>query len=98
MHWPRHSLGDNITQPSTPCSASTECGGRRSVLSTSAAGLRWRAFFKSAPLPALSVMESITAKGDTQRAGSVNDSLDRDVRNLFTGYWHSDHQELAKSF
>jgi hypothetical protein len=32
-------------------------------------------------------MESITAKGDTQRAGSVNDSLDRDVRSLFTGYW-----------
>src|SRR5271163_1744294 len=49
MHSPRQSLGESRMHPSTPCSASTECGGRRSILGVPAVeeDLR-RDFFKSA--------------------------------------------------
>src|SRR5580704_15158053 len=49
MHSPRQSGGERRMHPSTPCSASTECGGRRSIFGMPAVSddLR-RVFFTSA--------------------------------------------------
>src|SRR5262245_7988517 len=68
MHSPRHSFGASNAQPSTPCSASTECGGSRSTFagSASSAFLR-RAFFRSARPPPWGSIESITAQADRIR-------------------------------
>src|ERR1035438_10028648 len=50
MHSPMHSLGESITQPRAPCSASGEWGGNRSTLPGSGAGgLRRRVPCKSGP-------------------------------------------------
>src|SRR5436190_959360 len=74
MQWPRQSFGESNTQPSTPCSASGECGGRRSLLTTSAVlALRRRVRFKSGAAPALSETESIMAnqtKRNSARPGN----------------------------
>src|SRR6266571_4138958 len=74
MHWPRQSFGESNTHPSTPCSASGECGGRRSVLTTSVVlAVRRRVRFKSGAAPALSETESIMAnqtKRDSVRPGN----------------------------
>src|SRR6266850_933140 len=49
MHSPRHSEAASMMHPSTPCSASSECGGNRSILdgSTGPECFRGRVFFKS---------------------------------------------------
>ena len=63
MHSPMQSLGESSTQPSTPCSASGECGGSRSTLATSgSAGFRRGVRFKSGGAPAPSDTESIMAQ------------------------------------
>src|ERR1022692_3434778 len=55
MHSPRHSFGESRAQPSTPISASGECGGSRSSPSgrppLGEASRFRRAFFKSAGAP-----------------------------------------------
>src|SRR6266404_6016995 len=61
MHSPMQSLGESSTQPSTPCSASGECGGSRSTRASVVASFRLRVRFKSGGPPALSAMESIIA-------------------------------------
>src|ERR1039458_8146086 len=50
MHSPTHSFGESSAQPSTPCSASGECGGNRSMVGRASprAAFCRRAFFKSA--------------------------------------------------
>ncbi len=60
MHSPMQSLGESNTQPRTPCSASGECGGRRSARGPVAvAAARRRERFKSGGPPAPSAIESI---------------------------------------
>src|SRR5262245_21273526 len=77
MHSPRQSLGDSSTQPKTPCSASVEWGGRRSILDRSAGAAFWRrAFLKSAGGPDESSRESITAQADRMWA-----------KDSTPGYW-----------
>src|SRR5262245_40395184 len=86
MQCPRQSLGDSNTQPSTPCSASVECGGNRSTFEGSAnSALRRRAFLKSAgALPAASVTESITRRGDRNWHREATVSCFVRVHRLFT--------------
>src|SRR2546430_993507 len=56
MQTPMLSLDDSNAQPSTPCSASIECGGRRSTLTALVAGdFCRRAFCKSGGGPPASV-------------------------------------------
>src|SRR5437588_12740194 len=56
MHSPRHSEGERRMQPRTPCSASREWGGKRSILEGSTMLTRVRrAFLRSAGEPLLSV-------------------------------------------
>src|SRR2546427_4982034 len=56
MHSPRHSEGERRMQPRTPCSASSEWGGKRSILEGSTMLTRVRrAFLRSAGEPLLSV-------------------------------------------
>src|SRR5690349_15198623 len=56
MHSPRHSEGERRMQPSTPCLASSEWGGKRSILEGSTMLTRVRrAFLRSAGAPLLSV-------------------------------------------
>ena len=83
MHNPRQSLGESSTQPSTPCSASNACGGKRSARPASCAEtFRRRAFFKSGAAPALSATESIMCPQQTQSAPSAQIYL---LHNLLTG-------------
>src|ERR1019366_6827711 len=92
MHSPRHSFGDNSAQPSTPCSASGECGGRRSTVGRASerSGFCRRAFFKSVPAPALvapckgSETESIIPPLLPKREIKGNNSKAKDVTN---GLW-----------
>src|SRR5689334_18428915 len=86
MQCPRQSLGESSTQPNTPCSASLECGGSRSTFEGSAnSALRRRAFLKSAgALPALSVTESITRRGDRNWHREATASCLGRVHRLFT--------------
>src|SRR6266545_4688506 len=76
MQWPMQSFGERRMQPSTPCSASVECGGNRSTLDGSArVALRRRAFLKSAVvLPGCSSTESITAdtRQELRRDGNAD--------------------------
>src|ERR1017187_1056784 len=67
MHSPTHSLGESSAQPSTPCSASGECGGSRSMVGRASprAAFCRRVFFKSAAAPAVSETESIMAHSIT---------------------------------
>src|SRR4051812_31494113 len=54
---PMHSWGESKIQPSTPCSASIECGGRRSTLEASAISERLvlrGAFLRSGAPPSFS--------------------------------------------
>src|ERR1043165_358820 len=79
MHSPRHSCGERKTQPSTPCSASMECGGKRSTDATARASdadfLR-RPFFRSAGLPPDSgLTESSIGKEDTPPRRRVHGKL-----------------------
>src|SRR5439155_24684791 len=69
MQTPRHSPGESSTQPSTPCSASIEWGGRRSILAGPVVAALWRrVFFKSGDTPPASVStESIMSLGDLNR-------------------------------
>src|SRR6185503_20435923 len=91
MYSPRHSLGDNNTQPSTPCSASIECGGSRSTREGSAmAGCRRREPCKSAEVMPASVAKEliiIEAHGKRLR-NSINDceKLCPATHSPFTGY------------
>src|SRR6185436_6027324 len=76
MYSPRHSFGDNNTQPRTPCSASIECGGSRSTREGSAmAGCRRREPCKSAEVtPASVAKELIIVEGHGKRAtNSINE-------------------------
>src|ERR1051325_8446042 len=61
MHSPMQSFGDSSTQPSTPISASGECGGRRSIVPADDAEERRTRFvrFKSVELAPSSETESI---------------------------------------
>src|SRR5688572_20597708 len=69
MQTPRHSPGESSTQPSTPCSASIECGGRRSTLPRPGVATFWRrVFFRSGDTPPASVStESIMNLEDLNR-------------------------------
>src|SRR5690349_11222759 len=65
MQIPRQSFGDSITHPSTPCSASIECGGNRSIAcgaGNPALTRARRGFFEnSLPEPTVSVPSIIAA-------------------------------------
>src|SRR5208283_1631523 len=72
MHSPMQSLGERRTQPSTPCSASVELGGRRSIFGVLAVaelpGWRRRDCCKSAAPGSCSRMASLMGyKGNTFR-------------------------------
>src|SRR5579885_2956877 len=69
MHTPMPSRGDKRMQPSTPCSASTECGGSRSTMEAPFAGLEGRPFLKSAGvLPGTEAIESIMGQEETEKS------------------------------
>src|SRR5687767_996316 len=67
-----HSLGERKMEPSTPCSASIECGGRRSTLagSISAGFLRRLRLRSMPPCVASGRTESIIAQIQTFRCSS----------------------------
>src|SRR5262245_29232894 len=76
MHSPMHSFGESNTHPSTPCSASTECGGRRSTRPGSAADFVRGVFFKSAAaLPVSVVVELIMRVAKRQFVGENDSNL-----------------------
>jgi len=82
MHNPRQSFGESKTQPRTPCSASSACGGKRSTLPASWVEiLRRLAFFKSGAAPAPSENESIMCPQQTQSAPGAQIYL---LHNLLT--------------
>src|SRR5882672_373630 len=84
MHSPMQSLGESSTQPSTPCSASGECGGSRSTRASVVASFRLRVRFKSGGPPALSAMESIIASIEPDSRMRCYGKLLDVLRTLFT--------------
>src|SRR5436309_3249007 len=79
MQMPSVSCGARKMQPSTPCSASGECGGKRSTVEMARASdgdfLR-RPFRKSAETaPASGFTESSIAEEDTRTSPAVHDKL-----------------------
>src|SRR5258708_6651392 len=88
MHRPMHSFGESSTQPNTPCSASGECGGKRSTLSESdEIFLRRRAFFKSAAAPARSETESIILQFLPKRGRKENNRKEKDAGSGLGTNW-----------
>src|SRR5580658_9168781 len=89
MHSPMQSLGESRTHPSTPCSASMECGGRRSILGVSAVldDLR-RDFFKSGGggEPESGWLESVMAIRKQPGSAFRHPYLLEVLRNLFAFY------------
>src|SRR5438309_10770637 len=84
MHPPMQSFGEISTQPSTPCSASGECGGSRSTRASVVASFRLRVRFKSGGPPALSAMESIMASIKPDSRIKCYGDLLNVLRRLFT--------------
>src|SRR5438132_12996411 len=103
MHSPMQSLGESSTQPSTPCSASGECGGSRSTRASVVASFRLRVRFKSGGPPAVSAMESIMARMEPDfrfkcyrellnvlnQLFTITNQEDGKQRGLYTNYTNS---------
>src|SRR5215831_10720669 len=82
-----HSFGESNMQPSTPCSASGECGGNRSRVGRASprAAFCRRVFFKSAVAPAVSETESIMQREDC----AMNREASKSYRHQFPFYSRS---------
>src|ERR1035438_234600 len=74
MHWLMHSLGERMRKPSTPISASGECGGSRSTVGRASgrADFWRRVRFKSAALAPSLATESIIQLHDKLFSGESN--------------------------
>src|SRR5436190_24322317 len=101
-----HSWGERRIQPSTPCSASIECGGRRSTLDGSAISERLflrGAFLRSGAPPSFSRLFIIKILSAAANGKSLDRSLRRcaDARERETDcasnseLWKSLHRMLT---
>ena len=87
MHSPMQSCGESRMQPSTPCSASMECGGSRSIFGMSAVADDFRrGFFKSSDVvPDSGLTESImVAIGNYFPGGLSPFSCAHSIRTFLT--------------
>src|SRR5438445_6714877 len=90
---PMHSLGESRTQPRTPCSASGECGGKRSTLVMwEGEDFRRGARADSAGGLATSEMELVMGEREKDFGYEVEGKLFKVIRLLFTsarGEWRA---------